>query len=217
MRPPTRISVLAAFSLFMVPSIFAQTNPPPSDPHELVIHQPRTLSSPSERSAAIDLLENARQDLNMHTFGAYQLKASFQTSGASQNEGNGTMEELSNGPEWRWTAQISGASVVRVGGNGHGAGANPNEPVPMRIQEIRAALHWPIFRNAGAQSVIRSANEKLNGKPVTCLLLSSAVPENPGPRAWVGEEYCIDPGTGLLQMWSAAPGIYAEYDYAGAE
>ena len=182
MRASIRVSGLLALSLFLVPLIFAQTNPPPSDPHELVIHQPRTLSSPAERSAAIDLLENARQDLNMHTFGAYQLKASFQTSGASQNEGNGTMEELSNGPEWRWTAQISGATVVRVGGNGHAYGANPNEPVPMRIQEIRAALHWPIFRNAGAQSVIRSANEKLNGKPVTCLLLSSAVPENPAPR-----------------------------------
>src|ERR1700721_2373048 len=105
MRASIRVSLLMAFSLFLVPSIFAQTNPPPSDPHELVIHQPRTLSSPAERSAAIDLLENARQDLNMHTLGAYQLKRSFQTSGASQNEGDGTMEELSNGPEGGWTAQ----------------------------------------------------------------------------------------------------------------
>src|SRR4029077_10514952 len=123
MRTSVRIFGLLSFVLFMVPSIFAQTNPPPSDPHELVVHQPRTLSSPAERSAAIDLLEHARQDLNMHTFGAYELKASFQTSGATQNEGNGTMEELSNGPEGRWTAQISGASV---GGNGHAYGANPN-------------------------------------------------------------------------------------------
>ena len=37
-----RISGLLAFSLFLVSSIFAQTNPPPSDPHEVVIHQPRT-------------------------------------------------------------------------------------------------------------------------------------------------------------------------------
>jgi hypothetical protein len=151
----------------------------------------------------------------MHTFGAYELKASFQTNGATQNEGNGTMEELSNGREWRWTAQMQGVSAVRMGGNGHAYGANPNEPVPLRIQEIRAALHWPIFRNPGA-TVIRSANAELNGKPVTCLLLSAAVPENPAPRAWVEEEYCIDSATGLLQMWSAAPGIYAEYDYEGA-
>jgi hypothetical protein len=216
LRASVLLSGLLASFLFLVPSIFAQTNPPPSDPHELVVHQPHTLSSPAERSAAIDLLEHARQDLNMHIFGAYELKASFQTSGPTQNEGDGTMEELSSGPEWRWTAQMQGASVVRMGGNGHAYGANPNEPVPMRIQEIRAALHWPIFRNAGAMSVIRSANVQLNGKPVTCLLLSSAVPENPAPRAWVEEEYCIDPATGLLQMWSAAPGIYAEYDYEAA-
>jgi hypothetical protein len=216
MRASIRVSGLLAFSLFLVPSIFAQTNPPPSDPHELVIHQPRTLSNAAERSAAIDLLQRAQKDLNMHTFGPYQLKASFQTSGATQNEGNGTMEELSNGPEWRWTAQMQGASVVRFGGNGHAYGTNPNEPIPLRVQEIRAALHWPIFRIAGAQSVIRSGNARLNGKPVTCLLLSEAVPENPAPRAWVEEEHCIDPATGLLQMWSAAPGIYTEYDYEGA-
>jgi hypothetical protein len=57
---------------------------------------------------------------------------------------------------------------------------------------------------------------KRDGKPVTCLLLSAAVPENPAPRAWVEEEYCIDPATNLLQMWSAAPGVYAEYDYPDA-
>ena len=215
MRASVRLSGLLAFSLCMVSSIFAQTNPPPSDPHELVVHQPRTLSSPAERSAAIDLLEHAREDLNMHAFGAYELKASFQTNGATQNEGNGTMEELSNGPAWRWAAQMQGASVVRVGVNGHAYGANPNEPVPLRIQEIRAALHWPILRNPGG-AVIRSANTEMNGKPVTCLLLNAAVPENPAPRAWVEEEYCIDSATGLLQMWSAAPGIYTEYDYEGA-
>src|ERR1700751_1479839 len=216
MRTSIRIFGLLSSVLFMVPSIFAQTNPPPSDPHELVIHQPRTLSSPAERSAAIDLLQRAQQDLNMHTFGAYQLKTSFETSGATQSEGSGMMEELSNGPEWRWTAQMQGATVVRMGGNGHAYGANPNEPVPLRIQEIRAALHWPILRNPGS-AVIRSANEELNGKPVTCLLLSAAVPENPAPRAWVEEEYCIDSATGLLRMWSAAPGIYAEYHYEGAK
>ena len=216
MRVSVRLSIVLASCLFFIPSIFAQTNPPPSDPHELVIHQPRTLSKPAERSAAIDLLERARQDLNMHTFGAYQLKASFQTNGATLNEGDGTMEELSNGPEWRWSAQMQGASVIRIGGNGHAYGTNPGEPIPLRVQEIRAALHWPIFRNAGAGAVIRSANAELNGQPVTCLLLSAAVPENPAPRAWVEDEYCIDPASGLLQMWSAAPGIYAEYDYEGA-
>ncbi|MFY9792638.1 MAG: hypothetical protein WAJ99_15775, partial [Candidatus Sulfotelmatobacter sp.] len=43
-----------------------------------------------------------------------------------------------------------------------------------------------------------------------------AIPPNPAPRSWFEREYCIDANTGLLQMWSEAPGIYAVYDYAGA-
>jgi hypothetical protein len=208
--------VLLISSLLFLPAAFAQTNPPPPDPHELVTHQPRVLTKPAERSAAIALLDGARQDLNMHIFGAYELKASFQTSGGTQQEGEGTMEEVSNGPLWRWTAQLAGVTVVRIGGDGHVYGTSAVEPVPLRIQQIRAALHWPIFRNSAGSSVIREADVKRDGKPVTCLLLSAAVPENPAPRAWVEEEYCIDPATNLLQMWSAAPGVYAEYDYPDA-
>ena len=205
-----------AVSLLCIPAIFAQTNPPPADPHELVTHEPHTLSKPAERAAAIELLGRARNNLNMHAFHApYNLKVSFQTNGTTQSEGEGTMEQLSNGPEWRWTAQLQGTTVIRLGGNSQVYGTNPSAPIPLRVQQIRAALHWPIVRNPGS-ALIRSANEELNGKRVTCLLLSSGVAENPAPRAWVETEYCIDPATGLLQMWSAAPGIYAEYDYEGA-
>ena len=215
MRNSIRFGLLVSFLLFL-PVAFAQTNPPPPDPHELVTHQPRVLTKPAERSAAIALLDGARQDLNMHIFGTYQLKASFQTSGGTRQEGEGTIEELSNGPQWRWSAQLAGVTVVRMGGDGHVYGTNPAEPVPLRIQQIRAALHWPILRNAGALAVIREANVQHDGKSLTCLLLSAAVPENPAPRAWVEEEYCIDPATNLLQVWSAAPGVYAEYDYSDA-
>ena len=114
MRASGRLSGLLAFSFFLGSSIFGQTNPPPSDPLEVVIHQPAhafesrgALSRHRSSGASAGRLEH-------DTFGAYELKASFQTSGATQNEGDGTMEELSNGPEWRWTAQMQGASVVRV-------------------------------------------------------------------------------------------------------
>jgi hypothetical protein len=111
MRTSIRIFGLLSFVLFIVPSIFAQTNPPPSDPHELVIHQPRTLSSPGERSAAIDLLQRAQQDLNMHTFGSYQLKASFQTSGARAFERAGVAvgcadARCDRGSLWRKWARV---------------------------------------------------------------------------------------------------------------
>ncbi|MGA8144816.1 MAG: hypothetical protein WB987_13085 [Candidatus Acidiferrales bacterium] len=217
MQIATRLTGFFAACLLLIPAIFAQTNPPPSDPHEPVTHQPRTLSNPAERSAAIDLLERARQNLNMHAFFTpYDLKVSFQTHGATQNEGDGTMEQVSAGALWRWTAQMQDSTVVRVGDNGHVFGTNPSEPVPLRVQQIRAALHWPIRRYAGARTVIRSENAELNGKPVSCLLLSDAVPADPAPRAWAEEEYCIDPATGLLQMWSETPGIYAVYDYERA-
>lgn len=216
MRAPTRFLGLAASCLVLAPALFAQTNPPPPDPHEMVTREPRTLTKPSERSAAIDLLARARQNLNMHAFATpYALKVSFRTNGDAQNEGEGTMEQVSDGPHWRWTAELPGSSIIRVGGNGHVYGNNPAEPVPMRVHLLRAALHWPIARNLSG-SAIRAANVEYNGKPVECFLLSAGVPENPAPRSWVEEEYCVDPATGFLQTWSEAPGIYAVYDYTGA-
>jgi hypothetical protein len=85
----------------------------------------------------------------------------------------------------------------------------------LRVQLIRSALHWPIMRNAGA-SAIRAANVERDGVTMSWLLLSASIPPNPAPRSWVEREYCIDPASGLLQMWSEAPGIYAVYDYTGA-
>jgi hypothetical protein len=218
MRAAARFYGLFASSLLSIPALFAQTNPPPRDPHEMVTREPRTLSKPADRSAAIDLLARARQNFNLHTISTpYELKVSFQTNGTTQTEGEGTMEEFSDGGEhWRWTAQLQDSLVIRLGGEGHVYGTNPSDPVPLRVQMLRAALHWPIFRNAGASAAIRAADVERGGKALRCLLLSGAIPENPAPRSWVETEYCIDPATGFLQTWSEAPGIYAVYDYDGA-
>ena len=217
MRAPSPISFgfAVCFSL-CIPALSAQTNPPPPDAHEMVTRQPRSLTKPAERAAALDLLARARQNLNMHAFATpYELKVTFRTNGNALNEGEGTMEQVSDGPHWRWTAELPGSSVVRVGDNTHVYGNHPSEPVPMRVHLLRAALHWPIPRQLGGMA-IRAADVEYNGKPVECLLLSGAVPDNPTPRAWVEQEYCIDPATALLQSWSEAPGIYVIYDYAGA-
>ena len=215
-----------AASLFCLPTIFiqaifAQTNPPPPDPHEMVTHEPRTLTKPADRSAALDLLDRARQNFNLHDISTpYALKVSFETNGAAEMEGEWTMEEISDGEShWRWmataTAQSQDSVVIRIGADGHVYGTNPSEPVPLRVQLVRSALHWPIMRNAGA-SAIRAADVERDGKAMSCLLLSASIPPNPAPRSWVEREYCIDRATGLLQMWSEAPGIYAVYDYNGA-
>jgi len=151
-----------------------------------------------------------------NTSASYALKVSFETNGAAQTEGEGTMEELSDGgSHWRWMAKLQDSLVIRIGVGGRVYGTNPSEIVPLRVQMIRSALHWPIMRNAGA-SAIRVADVERDGKAMSCLLLSSSIPPNPAPRSWVETEYCIDPDTGLLETWSEAPGIFAVYDYDGA-
>jgi hypothetical protein len=204
-------------SLFYLPALLAQTNPPPPDPHEVVTRAPRTLTKPTDRSAALDILGRARHNYNLRDISTpYALKVSFETNGTAQMEGAWTMEEISDGAsQWRWTAQLQDLQILRIGTDGRVYGNNPSEPVPLRVQLVRSALHWPITRNAGA-SAIRAADVEFNGIPVSCFLLSASIPPNPAPRSWVEREYCIDPATGFLQMWSEAPGIYAIYDYSGS-
>ena len=224
MRNNTRRFVMGlfGFSLFYLPAIFdqtilAQTNPPPADSHEMVTREPRTLTKPADRSAALDLLDRARQDYDVHDVSTpYALKVSFETTGSTQYEGSWTMEELSDGgSHWRWTAQLGNLNLIRIGDGDRVYGTDAAEPIPMRVQLVRSALLRPIGRNAGG-SAMRAANVEHNGKTMSCLLLSGAIPPNPAPRSWYESEYCIDADTGLLQTWSAAPGIYAVYDYSGA-
>jgi hypothetical protein len=217
MKAPTRLLGLLVPSLLSIPSTFAQTNPPPSDPHEMVTQQPRTLTKPADRSAALDLLDRARQNYALRESHApYALKVSFDTNGSTQAEGQGTMEELfDGGSNWRWVAQLEDAHVIRIGSDDRIYGTDPSQPIPLRIQMVRSALLRPIMANAGG-SAMRAADVERDGKTVSCLLLSRMIPPNPAPRSWFEIEYCIDPATGLLQTWSAAPGIYAVYDYDGA-
>jgi hypothetical protein len=216
MRTTPRFFALFVSSLLFVPAIFAQTNPPPSDPHEMVTRQPRILTKPADRNAAFDLLERARKNYNLHDISTpYALKVSFTTTGASQNEGEGTMDEEVAGPQDRWMAQLGDSLTLRILDGDHAWGTNPAEPVPLRVQLVRAALLWPINRRTGG-AAIRAADVNHDGNEMRCLLLSGAVPPNPAPRSWYETEYCIDPATGLLRTWSEAPGIFAVYDYTGA-
>jgi hypothetical protein len=224
MRNTTRRFVIGLFGscLFCLPAIFdqtilAQTNPPPSDAHELVTREPRTLTKPADRSAALDLLDRARQNHDLHDITTpYALKVSFETSGTAQYEGSWTMEDLSNGGSHRrWTAQLGDLQMTRIGSQGRVYGTDPSAPIPLRVQLVRSALLRPIAHDAG-EYAIRAANVERDGKTLSCLLLSHSIPPNPAPRSWVEREDCIDPATGLLQIWSEAPGIYAVYDYNGA-
>jgi hypothetical protein len=215
MRSRRRLSASALFFLFCLPATVAQTNPPPADPHELVTRDPHILSKPADRTDALELLDRARKNFELRDARVpYALKVSFVSNGETQSEGTGTMEEFSDGTSrWRWTADLQQTHIVRIGVDNKVYGGN--EPVPLRIQMVRSLLLRPVVHDAG-KFEIRSADVKHDGKPLACLLLSYSLPPNPAPRAWVEREDCIDPATGLLQMWSEAPGIYAVYDYSGA-
>jgi hypothetical protein len=206
-----------AFSLFFLPAVSAQTNPPPADLHEMVTREPHILSKPSDRSAAIDLLDRARNSYDLHSITApYALKVSFEANGAAQSEGSGTMEELYDGnSHWRWTEHFQDSHLIRISADNRVYGSNPSEPVPLRVQLVRSVLMLPVVHNLGGYQ-IRAANVERDGRRISCFLLSNSLPPNPAPRSWVEREDCIDPATGLLQVWSEAPGIFAIYDYTGA-
>jgi hypothetical protein len=216
MRTTPRLFGVIVTSLLCVPAIFAQTNPPPSDPHELVTRQPRILTKSADRNAALDLLDRARQNYNLSdVVTPYALTVAFTTNGTSQNEGEGTMDEEAMGSQRRWIAQLGDSLTLRIQDGNHTYGTNPAEPVPLRVQMVRAALLWPVSPRAGGFAM-RATDVNRDGKEMRCLLLSGAVPPNPAPRSWYETEYCIDPTTGLLQTWSEAPGIFAVYNYDGA-
>jgi hypothetical protein len=206
-----------ASSLFFLPAVSAQTNPPPPDPHEMVTRQPHILSKPSDRSAAIDLLDRARKSYDLHSISTpYALKVSFETNGAAQSEGSGTMEELYDGnSHWRWTEHFQDSHVIRISADNRVYSINPFEAVPLRVQLVRSILMRPVIHDLGGYQ-IRAAHVEREGRPISCFLLSNSLPPNPAPRAWVEREDCVDPATGLLQVWSEAPGIFAIYDYTGA-
>jgi hypothetical protein len=125
------------------------------------------------------------------------------------------MEETWANPSvWRWSAKFAGTSQTRMGNSG--AVFGDTEPIPLRVQMVRSALFWPIPPQSPAQAMIRSVKANFEGTKITCLLFSGSVPAEPAPRFWVETEYCINPDTALLQMWSEAPGIYTTYDYHDA-
>jgi hypothetical protein len=227
-RPLKKISCISAFLLAAIPFCLF-TNVPtargqamalaavPDTPLELVTGSARALVTPEERAAAMDLLMRARQNVALHSAGVppFQMKVSFTATGASQFEGDGTMEELYAGPVLRWTERLASSSQMHIVSGGETFATNPTEPVPLRVQMVRGAIFQPIGPTPGT-GMIRAQTVQRDGQELTCLLLSGTVPTAPIPRQWVETEFCIDPATALLHSWSEAPGIYVNYDYSDA-
>lgn len=206
---------VALLSLWLAATAFSQVAQAPADSSELVTGQAHVLVTPEERAAASSLLQRARDNyFSPHILRTpYVLKLSFNSMGDSLYEGQGTMEEVRlSSQRWRWTAQIAGISTGRLIYGRHVYSTSATNNVPLRIYMLRTALFAPGPAFASGQ-MIRSATVNYKGSDITCLLLSGNVPAEPAPRFWVESEYCIDPDSGLLQVWSEAPGIYVTYDY----
>jgi hypothetical protein len=218
MRATARLSASIVFVLWGAFAARGQTSPPPADPHEMVTHDPKVLSKPAERSAAIDLLARARKNFSIRDAGMpFALKVSFETAGLSKYEGSGTMEEFFDGhTQDRWQAQLHDFKVTRIEANQQVYGTDPSEPVPLRVQLIRSALFGPVKHQIDHYRM-RATDVTSDGKGYICFLLSHSLPPNPAPRSWVEREDCVDPDQGRLRMWSEAPGIYAVYDYDGLD
>ena len=194
----------------------AESLPVPTDPHELVTGPVQIASTPAERAAAFGLLERAKQNADMHMPGAapFNVKVNFNANGSGAFTGPGTISELwFSGRQWRYDQTLAGYSESRVSTNGRIA-AKGIESLPLRVVMLRSAMFWPVGGNPSNFSV-RTAAAQWNARPVTCLLLSGMTPAPTPGRLWEETEYCVDNATGLLQIFSRAPGTYVVYGYAG--
>jgi beta-lactamase regulating signal transducer with metallopeptidase domain len=188
--------------------------PVPADTQEPVIGSIQVPTAPAERAAALSLLERARQNSDMHLAGTppFRLEVTFLASGNVSYVGSGALSETwFSGERWRWTANLAGYSQTRIGRGQMGFDEQPVPAVPLRVHMLREALFWPVRFGPGAR--LRTAAAQWNGKSLTCLLLNGQADPGTPTRLWAEQEYCIDNGSGLLDVFSPAPGTYFAYDY----
>jgi len=204
-----------------------RTPPIPSDPLETVIGPVRVVKARAPRAAALQLLDRARSSYGVRSAGrGYDLKVTFTVNSGGQTEYDGAweMEDMFD-PQLglRWTARSSGSSgsyaITRISSLGMLYGDDTASYVPLRLQEVRAALFDPIPSSGNVKNaLVRTSTATFTGAQLTCVLLSSAGKSGtaaPG-RRWDETEECIDPQSGLLRVHSQIPGRYYAYDYANA-
>jgi hypothetical protein len=190
-------------------SVQNKVAPVPADPHELVTGMAQVLATPSDRTNAMTLLERAKQNSDMHMPGAppFAIEVSFVTQA-----GLGEISETwLSGRSWRYDQSLGRYSETRVGGGGQ-TFAKRVGMAPMQVQMVRSAMFWPVGGNPSV-NMIRSAAAEWNGKAVTVVLISGNSESIYPGRHWVETEYVIDNATGLLQIYSRAPGTFAVYSY----
>jgi hypothetical protein len=187
---------------------------PPANAQELVTGTVQVPATPAERAAALSLLERARQNSDMHIAGTppFRLDATFVARGNVTYLGPGALSETwFSGGRWRWTANLAEYSQTRIGRGGAVLDEQAVAVVPIRVQMLREAIFWPVRFGPGVP--LRTAPAQRNGKSLTCLLLHGPAGAVEPTRLWAEQEYCIDNTSGLLDVFSPAPGSYFVYEY----
>ena len=228
-RPLVALSLIFPLVLAAPAQTSRQVAPLPSDPLELATGPTKVLDTPQLRALVLGLLEQARQNNGMHTAGSapFDLKVSFTSSGPNRYTGTGDIEETwMSGRVWRWSAHLGDYSIDRIFYRGYAFDEKTSKrPMPLRLRMARAAVFWPISGNF-APAYLRVATAKWDGDDVMCILRSRGSGDdewdadekeadftNNLGRKWGEREYCIDPKSGLLRIYSEAPGVYTVYDY----
>ncbi len=200
-------------------SNYIPSAPVPPDPHEPVSSGPvQALTSPSDRAAALALLLRAQNSarLRLRSTPPYRFDVSFTADGNVTHTGPGQLTWIRiSGQRERWSGDLDSYSVVQMLSGGQVREGPHVTMIPTRVHGLRSAIFWAAREYASGDQ-IRSAAVQWNGRPATCLLFSRMT----GPatltqaRLWEEDEYCIDNASGLLQMYSIAPGTYTVYGYS---
>ncbi len=203
---PILVAFISLFSIAQQPPVAAV----PHDPYEIVTGPAQVLDTGAKRADILSALERARQNANLHAPGSASFRIHLTIDATGY--GYAQMEEdWVSGRKWRWTASLGNISETRIGTNGAVYEAGPG--LPLRLQTLRSAIFWPV--TIGPQGLLRIASGNLNGTELLCILHSPGMPPNEAPagRRWEETEYCIDTQSGLLRVYSQAPGIYVVFDY----
>lgn len=196
----------------------------PADPLELASSRVAAAPSTANRDDALALLRRARANYALRAGArAYDLKVSFTVNSGGQTaaDGDWQMEDMFDpGLGSRWTAKGPGGNTItRIHTQDRMLyGDETAAYVPLRLQEVRAALLGPLPLADGlGRASIRTTTASYAGMELTCLLIGPRVDTKvSGGRHWNEAEGCIDAQSGLLATASQIPGRYFAYDYSSA-
>ena len=220
-----RLLALAVLSASI--SIPASAVAPPSDPLEPVTAMAQPVTTTEQRAAMVALMNRASDQYAMHVKGtpAHILQIAFNATASTLFPGGaGQLRETwISGQNWRWDVTLGNYSLLRVSSNGVAYDQQAVQPVPLRIKMLANAVFGPLLFTTPRVSAMRTASVLWKGAQITCILLSpagnsatAASASSATGRSWDESEYCIDPSSGLLDIYSEVPGLYVFYDYTNA-